>query len=301
MPRIIEANVGKVVGPLRMKVASTAFRTDTKTNTPKGKGHDHVLPTSLNVETRRGRFSRNVNGIKKNRSKSLPSAKEASLLFGKPPENDEPLQEYNVDPSVAQKQSNIYKSQELRVATPTLGVAAKDSTDTFNEFYSKDFTTSDVFPGISSAGTSPERYALALDTRFLSSSTSICAGRESSSVVESMINNCKLFTKSLHTRGVTPCIVASTTNSGTTSSHLHYSPENRRVVTALSDLGIGIETHKLLDDNDDVLRKSMNHEDGTLYSQVNIPSSTSITGAFSIPLPLNATYSWLLFSAMGKS
>lgn len=301
MPRIIEAKVGKVVGPLRMKIVPTS-RADTKAQTPKSKVHDHALATeSSNFETRRGRFTRGLNGTKKTRSKSLPSSKEASLLFGKPPEIDEPSLEYPVNRSVTQTKTNIYRSQELLVATPKVSALAEDCADAGNKFNSKDFTTSDdeCYPSITSTGPSLERYALALDTRFLSSSNIRC-GNESSSAVESMILNCKVITKSLHARGITPCIVASTTTSDMMRTHLHSSSENKRVAAALADLGIGIETHKILHDCDDVLRKAMDNDDSTLYTQVDIPSSSSNTGAFSIPLPLNATYSWLLFSAMGK-
>ena len=297
MPRVFEAKCGKVAGPLRMKVAQTASHINSKTQAPKS--IVHAFATSSNVDTRRGRFSRSVSGIKKFRSKSLPSSKEASLLLGKPPEVDEPSQEYSVDPSVPYKKSSTYRSQELQVAPPKGSVSGA----TVNKFDASDFATFDdeCYPSITSTGPSRERFALALDTRYLTSTTSNSCGNKSSIAVESMIFNCRVLAKSLHTRGISPCIISTTTKSDMICSHPHFALENKRVVAALADLGLGIKTHKLLQEDDDSFHKALDLEDNTMYAQVDISSTKSTSCEFSIPLPLNATYSWLLFSAMGKS
>ena len=283
MPRIIQPNVGKVAGPLRMKVAQTPPFASSKALTPNDKVHDRTPIILSNQDVRRGRYSRrNVNGLSKSRSKSLPTSKQASLLLGKPPDDDESLQEALIHNSDKYKNSNKFISQDLRVATPKFLDDAHRASTTIAE-------------------PSQQRYALAIDTRYLFSSTSTGSGVESSRVPESLINNCKVLTKSLHSRGITPCIVAATTASNKTRSNRHYTHENKRVAAALSDLGLGIETHKLTDGKNAILRRAMDIDDDTLYSQVKIPSAKMNSGVYPIPLPLNATYSWLLLSAMGES
>ena len=306
MPRVIEAKVGKVVGPLRMKVVPATGTSLSVFNaqTPRSIYEDITPTKSSNLEVRRGRYSRNMNGLKKNRSKSLPSSKEASLLLGKPPEDDESLHEVNIDSTVARKKPHIYKSQELQVATPKEQFPM-NCFHAVNKLPSKDVTSCDDVcrPTMKFEESSQQRYALALDTRCPSnaSSNGNTAGNESCSAVARLIRNFKVLFKSLHTRGITPCIVASTTARDTARSHLHYTHENKRVATALADLGLGIESHKLSDKDDTTLWKMMDPNDDTMFSHVNISFAITTSGAFSIPLPLNATCSWLLFSAMGKS
>jgi hypothetical protein len=298
MPRIIEAKVGKVAGPLRMKVAQT-------TPTPKSEMHDCSPALSSGQEIRRGRHSRrSVNGLKKSRSKSLPSSKQSAFLFGKPPDDDDSL-EPPIDHSVKLKSSKIVFDKNLRVAFPKVDVP--DNYETSSSITNKVDPSCDLTPiddefrsnSTALADPSQQRYALAIDTRCLSISAAIGNGSESFNAAKSMIRNCQAFTKSLHSRGITPCIVASTTASDKTRSCVHYTHENKRVAAALADLGLGIETHKLLCDSDE-LRKATDIDDDILYTQVEIPSNKLKNGAISIPLALNATYSWLLFSAMGK-
>ena len=300
MPRIIEAKVGKVTGPLRMRVVPTASFSGSKAQTPKRTAHDHPPVTSSNLEMRRGRYSRIVGGLKKSRSKSLPSSKQASLLFGKPPEDDDALLNVSADHSVERKKANKYKSQDLRVATPRI---VNGNIDVANNIDSNDFMHDDaeLLSSMTSTESSQQRFALAIDTRCLSTSASTGRGSESFCVAQRVIQNCKHLTKSLHSRGITPCIVSSTTASDTSRLHLYSTHENKRVATALSDLGLGIETHKLVDGNNETLRKAMDNDDGTLYSQIEIASVKSNSGAISIPLPLHASYTWLLYSAMGTS
>jgi hypothetical protein len=304
MPRIFEATVGKVAGPLRMKVAPTATFSSSTTQTPKSKGHDRTPAISSNQEIRRGRYSRrNSNGLKKSRSKSLPSSKQASLLFGKPPDDDDSLQPASIDHSSKFKDSNIFVNRNLREATPKADFPTNSGDNTVDNLDPSDLTPSsdECRPSIALAGPSQQRHALAIDTRYLLNSTSNGSGKESFSAAESIVHNCKVLTKSLSSRGIAPCIVASTTASGKTRSYLHYTHENKRVATALADLGLGIETHKLVSGDNATLRKAMDLDDDTLYSRIAIPSTKLNSGASSISLPLHASYSWLLFSAMGTS
>jgi hypothetical protein len=304
MPRIIEAKIGKVAGPLRMKVAPTSSSTLSTTHTPNSEGRNHSPTLLSEQEVRRGRYSRrHVNGSKKSRSKSLPSTNQAAFLFGKPPD-DVYLQDTSIDYPIKIEKSNVDKNEDLRTATPQDKDIARTGTSAVNKFDPSVLTQFDdnLRSNFTFTEPSQHRYALALDTRCLLTSARTGRGSESLSVAECIIRNCKVLTKSLHSRGITPCIVTSTVASDKARSCLHYTHENERVAAALADLGLGIETHKFFhgDNRDSAeLKKAIKVDDDTWYTKVEIPTTKLNTGALSIPLPLNATYSWLLFSAMG--
>jgi hypothetical protein len=295
MPRIIEPKAGKVVGPLQMKVISNASINDSGNHIMDSNEFDFPSTSESHSVLRRGRYSRKMIELKRSRSKSLPSTKEASLLFGKPLEVE--ASHGSTNDEATQKAKN-FKSQEMLLHMKNSKILPKN---TFN------ISTLDMKSSINNnCSRMPcmepsERHALALDTRFLVVPTN--AKSELFASVEPIIQNFKDLAKSLCTRGVTPCIIASTVPANAESrSRFQNCSEKKRITAALTDLGLGISTHKIPRIGDDSsFRKAENKVHDTTYSQVDIPSTgtDSNTGACFIPLPLHATYSWMLFSAMG--
>jgi hypothetical protein len=285
MPRIIEPIIGKVVGPLRMKVPPLQNNANISTKSHIARDRSE---TTLNQHDRRGRYSRKQANMKKLRSKSLPQTSNSSLLLGKPPDSDESFCETSSQ-QVTESKENLNES-ELKTANSSQMQKSKDSAYTLNGDDSDNYANfTGIFDSKQKSRAPPKRHALAFDTRCL-----LSKGYEEKKTEcreTSLIRHCKHFLRTLDCRDIAPCILAVTTNGNGSIT---------RGSAAVSALGIGIQAYKLVKDSDrTVIDKALDFSDRSIISNVHVLSTEANDGSISIPVALQAKNSWLIFSSLG--
>jgi hypothetical protein len=268
MPRIIEPLIGKVVGPLRMKVPPPLAMS----NAVIDHSCNRRSKTTLNRTDRRGRYSRNRGNMKKLRSKSLPQSSCSSIHLGKPPESDEPL---HGEPEA----SNTSKQNSMGA----FGISDGTGID-------EGFSNIAGFKHMSILPT--KRHALAIDTRCL-----VPKKNEIEKVhcwESAFIRHCKYFLRTLDCRDAAPCILAVSRAIGRGS----ISRGNPAVVA----LGIETEAFNLVKGLDrTVVDKAIDASDRSIISGFPVQTTEAKGGAIRIPLACRAKISWLLFSSLGTS
>jgi hypothetical protein len=288
MPRIIEPTMGKVVGPLRMKVASA---TTTNSNVTKRSNSNNQSDTSFHQQERRGRYSRQRNDLKKLRSKSLPPSTESSMLFGKPLEIDEPFCKSYTENISENIKTNVSKKRDLHITTSKKGIHQPRNVDD-----SKCLNKDDSDHSKQCLSSPTQRHALAMDTRYIPP-TDIDEMKLLGHPTP-LIRHYKDFLQTLETRGTPPCILTTTvTASNDKLLTVHGINKSNKLKASISALGIGIKSYKLCsDDNRDIFLKVADPSDSTIISEAYVPKSV---GGMSFPVSLNASSSWLIFSALG--
>jgi hypothetical protein len=282
MPRIIEPVIGKVVGPLRMKVPHALA----KSNDSKDHTCSHRSDTVPNQNDRRGRYSRNRGNMRKLRSKSLPQSSNSSILLGKPPESDDPFHVDLPTPKAGSMKKRAFKASKNSSKQNDMGSFGVFDCDDSNEDASN---ATDLNP-ISSLPA--KRRALALDTRYLVSKVDVI---EKAQCWEStFIRHCKDFLRTLDCREAAPSILAVSKTIGSGSS--------TRGNPAMAALGIETEAFNLVKGLDrTIIDKAIDVSDRSIISGIPVRTTKSSGVAMPIPIACQAKSSWLLFSSLGTS
>ena len=287
MPRFIEPVIGKVVGPLRMKVPPPS----SVANSAKSQTSRDRFETALNQNNRRGRYSRKQANLKKLQSKSLPQSSNSSILLGKPPENDEPLHEKSPKQSEESKENRktrevtISKSARTQISKISACESKDDNSNLFTYWNGRSSSMQNSF-------SPPKRDALAFDTRCLLLNDA--TDTKALFYETSMLRHYKDCLRTLNFRDAAPCIMATTTTNGAGSI--------ARRNSVVTDLGIGIQAYNLVNYMDQgVMEKAIDLSDRSVIRGVHFSSTKDNGGAISIPVALQAKNSWLVFSSLGTS